>query len=140
MAAIGRKLRRAIGDGGKHVRLMHWCPGCEGPHGITIEGGPPTWKFNGNYHKPSFEPSVRCFTNYDDEGEPLPKGTDRTLCHYFIRTGAELAGRGANLDPLKSYIDFCGDSPHALRGKIVDLPDWPYARGEFGGIEDADQE
>lgn len=133
MGAVGKKLRRAVGDGGKHVRLMHWCPGCKEPHGITIEGGPPTWSFNGDYEMPSFQPSVLCFTDYEG-GQRL--AARRTLCHYFIRTGFELADRGANLDPHKSYIDFCGDSPHELRGKIVELPDWPYAPGTYGGIEE----
>lgn len=124
MGAVGKKLRQAVGDG--KVTLLHWCPGCNGPHGITIDGGPPTWLFNGDYHEPEFSPSILCFTSYDEEGEKLPDGRRRTLCHYFIRRGAALADRGANLDPAKSYIDFCGDSPHALRGKIVELPDWPY--------------
>lgn len=125
MNATGKKLRRAVGNGGKHVRLMHWCPGCEEPHGITIAGGPPQWTFNHDFERPTFTPSVRCFTAYDDEGNPLPAGTDRTLCHYFITDGK---------------IQFCGDNPHKLNGQTVDLPDWPYAPGTFGGIEDADQE
>lgn len=117
---------------------MHWCPGCGGPHGIRIKGPPPVWSFNGDFDAPSFQPSVLCFTTNDEEGMPMPTGQRRTLCHYFIRRGAELAERGANLDPKKSYIDFCGDSPHELRGKIVELPDWPYAPGEYGGIEDVE--
>lgn len=144
MSAIGKKLRRALGNGGKHVRLMHWCPGCEEPHGVTIKGGPPTWTFNEDYNRPSFAPSVLCFTTHDDEGEPLPQGQRRTLCHYFIKTGAEILAANrpdaGPIDQAKSYIDFCADSPHALAGKVVELPDWPYAPGTFGGIEDADQE
>lgn len=140
MSAIGKKLRRAVGLQGRHIRLMHWCPACEEVHGFTIAGGPPCWSFNGNFDKPSFNPSMLIYTEFDDEGMPLPLHHRRTICHYFIRTGAELGQRGANLDPNKSYIDYCSDSPHALRGKIVELPDWPYAPGEFGGIEDAGQE
>jgi len=140
MGAVGKKLRRAVGtwEGKPHVRLMHWCPGCNEPHGITIEGGPPSWIFNGDYDRPSFSPSVLCFTTHtlDDDDKSLPAPVRETLCHYFIKTGAELAGRAQNLDPTKSYIDFCGDSPHALSGKIVELPDWPYAPGSYGGIED----
>jgi len=44
-----------------------------------------------------------------------------TTCHYFITDGK---------------IEFCGDSPHKLAGQIVDLPDWPYSPGAYGGIED----
>lgn len=73
----------------------------------------------------------------DDNEQPLPQPVRRTLCHYFIKTGAELTNRdpGRVFDPGKSYIDFCGDSPHALSGKVVELPDWPYAPGTYGGIE-----
>jgi hypothetical protein len=140
MGAIGKKLRRAIGnwDGKPHVRLMHWCPGCAEVHGITVEGGPPTWAFNGDYEAPAFEPSVRIFITHtkDDDDRLLPAQVQETLCHYFIRTGAQLLNRGANVDPAKSYIDFCGDSPHDLRGKIVELPDWPYDPETYGGIEE----
>jgi hypothetical protein len=129
MGAIGKKLRRARGMGeyAKELLLLHWCPGCDEPHGIRIEGreGSPKWTFNGNFDRPTFSPSVLNFTIYDDEGEPLPQGQRRTLCHYFITDG---------------QIQFCGDSPHELAGQTVDLPDWPYAPGTFGGIEDADQE
>lgn len=135
MGAVGKKLRTARGSDGTRT-LLHWCPACKGPHGIRIEGPAPTWSFNGDYRAPSFSPSVLCFTTDDDEGEPLPSGQRRTLCHYFVRRGVELASRGANLDPAKSYIDFCGDCPHELRGKIIELPDWPYAPGAFGGIEE----
>lgn len=136
MGAVGRKLRRAVGswNGRPHVRLMHWCPGCADVHGITIEGGPPQWSFNGDYDAPSFEPSVRVFvTHMTDDDRRL---VQETLCHYYIKLGSALSGRGANVHPNVSYIDFCGDSPHDLRGKIVELPDWPYAPGTYGGIEE----
>lgn len=136
MSSTGPFLRRAVGNGGAHVRLMHWCPGCEEPHGITILGGPPIWTFNNDFMRPSFAPSVLCFTEFDDEGERLPPGQRKTLCHYFVKTAPELAHRQAGLDPNVSYIDFCGDSPHALAGKIVPLPPWPYAPGTYGGVED----
>lgn len=124
--------------------LLHWCPGCDSPHGIIIENseGRPIWKFDGNYNAPTFEPSVRCYTTEttDDNDRPLPKPIERTLCHYFIKAGSDplLAQRepGRMFDPGKSYIDFCGDSPHALAGKIVELPDWPYAPGTYGGIDE----
>lgn len=136
MGALGRKLRTATGEGEKLI--LHWCPGCKGPHGIRVAGGPPVWSWNGDADAPSFSPSILCFTDdpEDDHGNPLPAPRRITLCHYFIKRGSEMHDRGANLDPAKSYIDFCGDSPHELRGKIVELPDWPYAPGEFGGVED----
>ena len=44
-----------------------------------------------------------------------------TSCHYFLKAGK---------------IAFCGDCRHALSGKTVDLPPWPYSDGEYGGVED----
>jgi hypothetical protein len=93
---------------------MHWCPGCQGPHGIRIEGPSPIWSFDGNYEKPTFAPSILVYTLEED-------GSRHTECHYFIRSG---------------MIEFCGDSPHALAGKTVEIPEWPYAPGDYGGIDD----
>src|ERR1700677_3085511 len=123
MGGIGTKLRRASSADGKDVQLMHWCPGCDQPHGIRIEGGPPIWSFNGDYENPHFNPSIRCFTTHttDDDDKPLPSPVQETLCHYHIHHGK---------------IEFCSDSPHALSGQTVALPDWPYAPGSYGGIED----
>lgn len=118
---VGKKLRRATWNGG--AKLMHWCPGCEEVHGFIIAGGPPQWSFDGNYDVPTFGPSMRIFVTEttDDDDKPLPQPIQRTLCHYFVKAGK---------------IEFCGDSPHKLAGQTVDLPDWPYAPGTYGGIED----
>lgn len=108
------KLRKAISTNPLQLMLMHWCPGCKQPHGIRVEGPGPKWSFNGDYENPHFEPSIRCFTTKD--------GVQQTLCHYFIHNGK---------------IDFCGDCPHEFNGKQgVEIPDWPYARGAYGGIEE----
>lgn len=121
MAMAGVKLRRARSQG--QLQLMHWCPGCQEPHGIRIEGGPPVWTFNGDFISPTFHPSIRCFTTHhtDDDDQPLSTSIEETLCHYFITDGK---------------IIFCSDSPHPLSGQTVALPDWPYAPGTYGGIEE----
>jgi len=93
--------------------LYHWCPGCDELHGFRVEPGQgPVWQFDGDYERPTVSPSILCFTTYDDadDPQPLPNGQRRTLCHYFIKGG---------------MIEFCGDSPHALAGKTVPLPDLP---------------
>lgn len=114
MGAKGAKLRTAAGPLG-HKRLMHWCPGCDEVHGYQIEGPDgPKWTFNGDYDRPTFQPSMRIFTREKD-------GRETTECHYFVTDGR---------------IQFCGDSPHKLSGQTVELPDWPYAPGTFGGIEE----
>lgn len=122
MSVSGTKLRWARGP--VDVRLLHWCPGCNEVHGYRVEGdGRPKWVFNNNFDKPTFTPSMLItVTEHEDEDEnPLPQPVQRTLCHYFIINGE---------------IQFCDDSPHALAGKTVPLPDWPYAPGTYGGIED----
>ena len=89
---------------GEIAGYYHWCPACNEAHGISIKAGQrPRWMFNGNLDKPTFTPSVRCFTTEEN-------GTQRTICHYFITNGE---------------IVFCGDNPHALNGKTVALPDYP---------------
>lgn len=106
--------------GERGVAYFHWCPGCKQLHAIyTINpGGRPQWSFNGDVNMPSFSPSILCFTTEDDNKR-------ETLCHYFIKTGAELIQRDPTLDKTKSYIDFCGDSPHEFGGKVVPLPELP---------------
>lgn len=115
------KLRKAQGTG--TLSLMHWCPGCKAVHGIRIEGPTPCWQFNQDYSAPTFNPSV--LISYDDDedeqGNPLSQPVRRTTCHYFIING---------------NIQFCGDSAHELKGQTVPLPEWPYARGTYGGIDE----
>ncbi|WP_024517052.1 DUF6527 family protein [Bradyrhizobium sp. Tv2a-2] len=124
MGTLSKKLRSASGADGSRS-LVHWCPGCEEVHRIPIAApSGPLWRFNGNHDSPTFEPSVLLFVTEteDDDEMPLPAPRQTTLCHYFIRNGR---------------IEFCGDSPHKLSGQTVDLPDWPYQEGAYGGIDGA---
>ncbi len=85
-------------------RLWHWCPACASLHAYVIEAPEgPVWTWNGDAERPTLAPSMLCF-------HPLPGGHRRTLCHYFLTDG---------------QLQFCGDSPHALAGKTVPLPDLP---------------
>ena len=34
-------------------------------------------------------------------------------------------------------IQFLGDSTHDLAGETVTVPDWPYAPGTYGGLDEA---
>ena len=89
--------------------VLFFCPGCGHGHAVKVSGAG-AWQFNGDHERPTFTPSVRCFTNYDDNGR-LPDGQQRTLCHSFVRDGR---------------IEFLGDCAHGLAGQTVDLPDWPW--------------
>jgi hypothetical protein len=73
----------------------HWCPGCEEMHVLPWKRG--GWTFNGDFERPTFTPS---FKHSDGAGN---------VCHYILTDGV---------------LDFCGDSTHALRGKVP-LPPLP---------------
>lgn len=56
---------------------------------------------------------MRCYTG----GWKRPDGSvvpETTLCHYFLQAG---------------MLSYCGDSPHALAGKSVPLPEFPEGYG-----------
>jgi hypothetical protein len=89
---------------------MHWCPACQALHMIAVAPSPVSWSFNEDLEKPTFSPSIRCFTTYSEGNELLPNGETRTLCHYFLTEGE---------------ISYCSDSPHALAGQKVPLPELP---------------
>lgn len=92
-------------------RLWYWCPACNQVHAVNIDGdNAPRWTWNGSADRPTINPSVLNFTTHDQDGEVLPPGTRRTLCHHFVRDG---------------QIDYCSDNPHALNGKSVPLPPLP---------------
>lgn len=81
--------------------LLFMCPGCDQMHGPRIEGGSPTWHFNGDLERPTISPSVLVRWT---QGERHVK----QVCHSFVRDGR---------------IQFLTDCTHALAGKTVDLPE-----------------
>ena len=109
MGQVSSKLRRTTQG------YAHWCPGCGELHVIFDR-----WQFSGDLERPTFSPSVKITGKKiirDTEGRwtgewakgPDGKAVDE-CCHYFLRNG---------------QLEFCGDSTHALKGQIVDLPDLP---------------
>lgn len=96
MNQVSPFLRRAV-DG-----YTHWCPGCEGPHGI-----PDTWKFDGDLEKPTFTPSVNISGVIQDDA-----GAEELVyrCHYTLTSG---------------QLTFQPDCTHALKGQTVPLPALP---------------
>ena len=91
------KLRVIEGDG--RTLYCFYCPGCRREHPYTVrqDGGHPGWTFDGNLESPTFTPSLRCLD-----------GKGGTECHLFLTAGK---------------IIYCGDSPHALAGQTIDLPE-----------------
>lgn len=118
------------------------------------------WSFDGNVEKPTFSPSMLIYVDMEplpfwlikrrgekrgqgrgwshqealgeaqrlaEAGEPgwvpvrresASSGTRRTICHYHLQKG---------------MLSYCSDSPHALAGKSVPLPDLPK---EYSGRSD----
>lgn len=81
-------------------RVVFMCPGCERGHGFYIRRRPgdsgPVWKFNGDFERPTFEPSLLVFPT-----------SISPRCHSFVRNG---------------QIEFLSDCTHKLAGKTVPLP------------------
>ena len=107
MAAFGTKLRTLHGGG-----QAFFCPGCQNVHQVNSHPTGPRWSFNGDPDRPTFSPSI--LVTYEG-------GDGSTRCHSFVRDG---------------QIQFLADSTHALAGQEVDLPDWPYLQGAYGGVDE----
>jgi hypothetical protein len=94
-------------------RVMFWCPGCDGPHMISVNAPDrPSWGYNGNPERPTFTPSVLVTYNGPDAGQVDEDG-DRAppaVCHSFVTDGR---------------IQFLGDCTHSLTGQTVALPPYP---------------
>ena len=93
MAKVARLGQRNADD----PEFIFDCPGCKEPHWFKTTGGPPRWKWNGNFDKPTVTPSI-----FVSASRP------ESLCHSFIRDGR---------------IQFLSDCHHALAGQTVDLPE-----------------
>lgn len=91
------KVKRVLhGVGDKQtMRYVFMCPGCKTRHYFDQ-----SWTFNGNFDKPTISPSLLTgFNNFKD-----------SRCHSFIKDG---------------QIQFLNDSHHILKGKTVEIPEWP---------------
>lgn len=97
------KLHPAANDDGQIVGFAFQCVGCEHAH-IFYVAGPVTWTCDGDQRSPTFTPSL--LNTCDDH--------------------PDLKQRRCHLNLTKGQICYHGDCSHDLRGKAVDLPDWPY--------------
>jgi hypothetical protein len=113
---MSMKLQRLEVAGGAqgvdHVRWLFYCPGCRRCHTFTTGSAVgPNWTFSGDLDRPTFSPSLLIFTTRPKGGDTANPEDERvTLCHLFVRGGK---------------IEYCGDSPHELRGQTVDMVDIP---------------
>lgn len=81
-------------------QIAIFCPGCKYLHTFTINSPASNgaiWTFNGNFEKPTFNPSMLVNKDYPE-----------SRCHSFVRDGR---------------IEFLSDCFHELKNQTVDLPD-----------------
>lgn len=104
------------------------CPGCGDIHQITIRtddpANRPSWIFNGDMVRPTFEPSIlvtsghfmaghkegkSCWCKYNKEHPEDPSPFECFRCHSFVTNG---------------NIQFCPDSSHKFAGQTLPLKPW----------------
>lgn len=89
-------------------------PGCDGYHSLRVNDGVstkhPHWGFNGDHDKPTFTPSILATVDWE-------KG--REICYSFVTDGR---------------IQFLSDCTHKLAGQTVEIPEWPHAPRQYGGL------
>lgn len=93
-----------VWQGKARYQLWFWCPGCEEHHAIDER-----WTFNGDYNRPTFDPSFRTWNDPDPRAAEGSKFRTGWNCHSYIRDG---------------QIQFLGDCTHKLAGKTVPIPPW----------------
>lgn len=113
MGQLGPKMRR-IGpaEGYTAGGLAHWCPACESMHQFALDGKNSCgaqWTWDGNVEAPTFAPSMNIVVNSPSHPHHQ-KDAATSVCHYFLRAG---------------QLQFLGDCTHAMRGRMVQLPDLP---------------
>ena len=94
-----------------------FCPGCESTHSVNSNRNGPRWTYNGDPAAPTFSPSILVTCRWSETDASYKDD----VCHSFVTNGR---------------IQFLGDCTHKLAGRTVDLPEWPYAPGSYGGIEE----
>lgn len=99
-------------------RLAFWCPACAEGHCIILG----RWTFNGNYDRPSFQPSVlvtsghyvaghtgECWCSYNAKHKDSPAPFACCRCHFYVTKG---------------QIEYLPDSTHSYAGRTVELEEF----------------
>ena len=107
------KIRTVSHVGGQ----IFYCPGCEDPHAVNTVPNGPRWTYNGDPDSPTFSPSIKVTEMWWENKKQV---ADK-VCHSFVKNGR---------------IQFLPDCTHKMAGQTVDIPEWPYAPGTYGGIEE----
>jgi hypothetical protein len=95
-------MEKLIEDKEHRGMYCFYCPACNETHYIALSDndcGFPIWRWNGDFEKPTIEPSVKVEYHGADKD---------TVCHSFIRDGR---------------IQYLSDCSHELRGQTIDMVD-----------------
>lgn len=96
--------------------VSFWCEGCKQHHGVNNG-----WAFNGDYDKPTFNPSIlvrsghyipghigSCWCDYNKKYPDEPVSFKCRICHSFVRDGK---------------IEYLSDCTHEFAGQTIELED-----------------
>ena len=136
MGAPSKILRNAT-DG----RLTWWCPGCNGPHQVSVGVGPgPRWGYNGNAEAPTFTPSV--LVTWEEPANLHDReALERDIAESNARRAAGMTGdalkvplahKACHSFVVDGRMQFLGDCTHSLAGQTVPIPEWPHPN--WGGV------
>lgn len=97
----------------QHVQGMigFHCPACDTMHFYytdEYEHPGPKWEFNGDVENPTFSPSLLRSTSIPRNEAEKENPVWYPQCHLFVIDG---------------QIQYCSDSPHALAGQTIPIPD-----------------
>lgn len=104
VSAIFRRIPWEHPAGVQRWTLWFICPGCKSGHGIDD-----SWTFNGDFERPTFEPSYLTWNDADPRAKEGSKFHTGWRCHSYIRDG---------------QIEFLSDCTHPLAGQTVPIPPW----------------
>ena len=100
---------------GEEEGYRFFCPGCQEPHSIRTKGQT-VWGVSGEMDYLTFTPSL--LVHMPDPDNPR---VDLKRCHSYIREG---------------LIQFLSDCSHGLKGRTIDIPDWPSDWNAGGAIDE----
>lgn len=117
MAEVKINIRQISNTDESIYGYIFWCLGCKGSHTFVTDHTAKThWSFNGDTENPHFNPSLAFWVDWTKQELGYK-------CHLFLHNGR---------------IQYLNDCKHDLAGHTIDIPEWPYAKGNFGGIDEVE--
>lgn len=145
-------LGTVVHSDGPQTIVKFWCPGCSMQHRVGVGGvaheGLPNWTWDGRLDRPSFEPSILCYSSvhicagrdvvetctdaeFEACGHHGHRVRDDGTLEVFVAHTADPAYGSCHSFLRDGVWDFLGDCAHALAGQkvpMVPVPDWMMPR------------